>query len=535
MGATTSKQKPVVLETKTKGSLTGLQQCDSSTGKLVCTRYTGIPYALPPTGDRRWRRPVPLPKDFSFSTKDGQAGDYTKFGNVCPQPIYRHGSVVLPNPDAAPEVPRVESEDCLYLNIWVPGGEPPVGGWPVQFFIRKFYHFSVIFTSNRISDGGWLQVGDAMQNNQHDPFDLLKVSPRIIVSPTYRLNLFGFLCGPDLIEDQNYSPGNYGFWDQRLALEWTAANIVTFNGNPDNISVGGLSAGAYSTIFQLHYDLRRPSPSDRLIKRIFLYSNAIGIQPNPITSPTTTSQFTELITACGISPSLPAANKLAALRSLPALTLVSQISNLQHHTFRASSDNDFISTNFLSSITNGTLAQTLRTRQIPILLGEVANEELLYRLVNPASSYNTLIQELENYYPPQVVTALLKLYDLPSDTAPPSEWCNIGAHIIADCQVHATIRGWASCLLEAKPTTSSNPTTVTTKNTPILYRYRISWRAPSLDKWLAPSAKLCHAADIPIWWQSGRRAGYTDEDISKLMEFLEPFEKFLKGEEIEDV
>lgn len=52
--------------------------------------------------------------------------------------------------------------------------------------------------------------------------------------------------------------GNYGLWDQRLALEWTHANIVGFGGNPRNITVGGYSGGTYSTFLQLQYDLTRP-------------------------------------------------------------------------------------------------------------------------------------------------------------------------------------------------------------------------------------------------------------------------------------
>ena len=42
----------------------------------------------------------------------------------------------------------------------------------------------------------WLQVGNAMQSTHYDPFDLLQhTTPRIIISPTDRLNLFGFLGG----------------------------------------------------------------------------------------------------------------------------------------------------------------------------------------------------------------------------------------------------------------------------------------------------------------------------------------------------
>lgn len=137
MGATNSTQALSTLETS-KGSLTGLLQSDAATGEPVCTRYTAIPYALPPVGARRWKRPTSLPDDFTFNKQDGNAGDYTQFGNICPQPVYGHGAVRLPNKSAAPEPENVQSEDCLYLNIWVPAGDAPEGGWPVQFFIREY-------------------------------------------------------------------------------------------------------------------------------------------------------------------------------------------------------------------------------------------------------------------------------------------------------------------------------------------------------------------------------------------------------------
>jgi carboxylesterase type B len=138
MGATNSTTRPQVLKTSQNGSLTGITEANPTTGKPVLTRYTRIPYAQPPTGQRRWRRPQALPKDHTFSLENGEPGDYTEFGHVCPQPVYQHDSVVLPNPRAAAPIVRVPDEDCLFLNIWVPCGDVPEGGWPVQIFIRTF-------------------------------------------------------------------------------------------------------------------------------------------------------------------------------------------------------------------------------------------------------------------------------------------------------------------------------------------------------------------------------------------------------------
>lgn len=68
----------------------------------------------------------------------------------------------------------------------------------------------------------------------------------IVVMPAYRLNVFGFLYSSELESDAasvGEAVGNHGFWDQRLALEWTRDNIGLFNGNPSEVTIGGYSAG----------------------------------------------------------------------------------------------------------------------------------------------------------------------------------------------------------------------------------------------------------------------------------------------------
>jgi len=173
-----------------------------------------------------------------------------------------------------------------------------------------------------------------MQNNGNDPFDLfLSTTPRIIVAPGYRLNLFGFLSSTDLASlHEDPAPGNYGFWDQHAALEWTASHVHHFGGDAVNISVGGLSAGAYSSFFQLYYDSFLPD-TERVIKRAYLWSNAVGVQPNTIDSVTNISQVDELLQHFNISHTAKAAEKIAALRAIPSEDFVKAIGKLDYHTF----------------------------------------------------------------------------------------------------------------------------------------------------------------------------------------------------------
>jgi carboxylesterase type B len=88
--------------------------------------------------------------------------------------------------------------------------------------------------------------------------------------------------------------------------------------------------------------------------------------------------------------------------------------------------------------------------------------------------------------------------------------------------VHATIRGFAASLLSPPPGHKALPIER-------VHRYRIAWRAKGLDQWIDPAVKVCHAADIPIWWGSGKRAGFDEGDLKTLSAWLEPFVKFLQG------
>lgn len=68
----------------------------------------------------------------------------------------------------------------------------------------------------------------------------------IVVTINYRLNAFGFMSAqdPSLI-------GNYGMWDQRLAIEWVKDNIADYGGDPNKITLFGESAGAFCITYHM--------------------------------------------------------------------------------------------------------------------------------------------------------------------------------------------------------------------------------------------------------------------------------------------
>ena len=76
----------------------------------------------------------------------------------------------------------------------------------------------------------------------------------IIVTSNYRLGVFGYLGGDELRDDTASganSTGNWGFQDQRAAMEWVKESIANFGGDPNKVTIFGESAGAGSTSVHL--------------------------------------------------------------------------------------------------------------------------------------------------------------------------------------------------------------------------------------------------------------------------------------------
>lgn len=68
----------------------------------------------------------------------------------------------------------------------------------------------------------------------------------VLVTFNYRLGILGFLS----TEDHN-SIGNFGLYDQILALKWIRDNILFFGGDPKQVTLFGQGAGASSIMYHL--------------------------------------------------------------------------------------------------------------------------------------------------------------------------------------------------------------------------------------------------------------------------------------------
>lgn len=87
------------------------------------------------------------------------------------------------------------------------------------------------------------------QGYHYGPQYLLNDNDLVYVSINYRLGILGFAT-----TDDNILPGNNGMKDQVAALKWIKQNIGAFGGNPDSVTISGMSAGASS----VHYHLLSP-------------------------------------------------------------------------------------------------------------------------------------------------------------------------------------------------------------------------------------------------------------------------------------
>ncbi|XP_075770104.1 acetylcholinesterase-like [Pelodiscus sinensis] len=179
-------------------------------GSSSVTAFLGVPYAQPPLGALRFQKPLPHPPW-------SHVLEATGFGHACPQPP------LTGYPDAKlffVETPQ--SEDCLFLNVWVPHPRPPE---PVPVLV--WIH------------GGGFYMG-ATSVELHSGRFLAATENVIVASMNYRLGALGFLYLPPA------APGNAGLWDQRLALRWLRNNVAAFGGDPARVMLFGQSAGAAS-------------------------------------------------------------------------------------------------------------------------------------------------------------------------------------------------------------------------------------------------------------------------------------------------
>ncbi|MCJ1352943.1 MAG: hypothetical protein MMC33_002927 [Icmadophila ericetorum] len=471
-----------------KGPILGLSYLHSpspsspSSPKIKCHRLSNLPYALPP---QRFRKANPLPSDHTYGGTADEPFDATALCPLAPQDFGK-------KKERGGYREEVMKEDCLRCLVWIPAGlaGPPRGGWSVWVYLPP---------------------------NTHNPVNLLGDTDlqSIIVMPVYRLNVFGFVASKELPQEgEDGSVSNIGFWDQRLALEWTYNNIAGFGGNKANITLGGLSAGAYSVFHQLAYELGL-SEDQNIIKRVIMWSNGAGLQPKSLEE--VHEQFEELIAVLGISPKLGAKDKLVNLRALPWKRLIGAVKKVRLKSFRAVTDGAFVRHSLFQEIEDGRFAKAIAKRGIKMMIGDLQDEVALYRLEGRPTSYNSLLARLNVDYTRAATGKLGDLY-CPTRTLPPTlSWQDFFGLIYADIQVHMTLRGLLGSLSRELPLSH-------------IHRYRINWRANCIDSLFPRKLGVVHTSDMAIWF-FGNGSDLLEPEKKMIRTWLEPVSAFIRGED----
>ncbi|KAL4236196.1 Cocaine esterase [Mactra antiquata] len=135
---------------------------------------------------------------------------------ACPQPAEGVAYIEYHVPDF-----NRTSEDCLYVNVYVPRGAHTHKSMPVFVFIH----------------------GGSYQNGMGAMFDgsILATHGIVVVTFNYRLGPLGFITSTDGV-----LRGNYGMLDMVASLKWVQENIANFNGDPNRVTIDGHSAGGCS-------------------------------------------------------------------------------------------------------------------------------------------------------------------------------------------------------------------------------------------------------------------------------------------------
>src|SRR6185503_7188516 len=297
--------------------------------------FRGIPFSAPPVRQLRWRPPQPTTRWQGVRLAD-------RFANQCMQArvfsdmMFRNAGV---------------SEDCLYLNVWVPATARAGSNLPVLVY---FY-------------GGGFVAGDGSEFR----YDGESMARRgiVVVTPSYRLGIFGFFAHSELsTESPQHASGNYGLMEQTAALRWVRANIGAFGGDPSRVTIAGESAGAMSVSAQMASPLARG-----LFARAIGESGALFLSSGPMPARAQTEQNgAQFAQAVG-------ASSLADLRALSAMELLEMAARRGMPRFGANVDGYFFPEPPTETYAAG------RQARVPLLAGW-NSEESSWRAMTPSPS-----------------------------------------------------------------------------------------------------------------------------------------------------
>lgn len=258
-------------------------------------QFLGIPYAQKPT---RFQNPRPL--DTSW------VGDLLthEFKPPCLQ-SKRDDSC----------------EDCLYLNIWTPSSKSVSESLTASDEVVKRNKTEGKKPVMVYLHGGAFNIGTASTKDLNGSA-LAAVGDVIVVTLNYRLGFAGFLVSNDVVNT------NMGLRDQQLAISWVKENIEYFNGDPQQITLFGHSAGSLS--ISLH--LLNPSSSQMITHAIMQSGAPSFIRPESLVVAQRKSvMFSRFLNCSSESDISITPEAMKCLRSLPPHIITTYGENEKMH------------------------------------------------------------------------------------------------------------------------------------------------------------------------------------------------------------
>jgi len=282
--------------------------------------FLGVPYAAPPVGQNRFRAPQPV------EPWDG-VRDALELPPSCPQPQQRPAGWTHES---------VESEDCLYLNVWTPAaGDGADATRPVMVW----YH------------GGGYSIGSGSWP-LYDGSALARRGDVVVITVNHRLGPLGYLHLADLAptDDSLAASGNAGMLDLVATLDWVQENVANFGGDPNNVTIFGESGGGakVSTL------LAMPSAQGKFHRAIIQSGPALRVTKGD----RATGAARRLLDALGIDE-----ENLEQLWSVPAEKLVEASAAAGRMAFSPVLDGDVIPTHPADALATGTAAD------VPVIVG----------------------------------------------------------------------------------------------------------------------------------------------------------------------
>ncbi len=283
--------------------------------------FRGVPFAKPPVGALRWKAPQ------KPDTWPGERAAVA-FEPGCPQPVN-----IDQKTSNGGGVSGVQSEDCLYLNVYAPANakNAPIVVW--------------LYGGASYLGAGHLGSYNGTSNARNGV---------ITIPINYRLGALGSFAHPALTKEGG-ATGGFALMDAVAALEWVKRNAAAFGGDPGNVTLAGQSAGAAMVVNLLSI----PSAKG-------LYAKAV-VESGALLGPGTPlkdaeKKGVEAAKALGLGEGATAAQ----LRSVSAQTLVANPATQRG--FTAPVDGKFKTTATLDALNAGSEID------VPVMIGSNGGE-----------------------------------------------------------------------------------------------------------------------------------------------------------------